>query len=191
MSTARQQIIETTSGLLERQGYHATGLNQIVAESDTPRGSLYYYFPEGKEELAAEAILFKARQMSEYMRRHLAAYGDPVEAIYQAIMGMADHVEGNGCKGGAPIAAVALETAGSSERLRQASGLAYRLLATPLQEKLIAGGYRAERAESLALTINATIEGAVILSRTEQSSHPLRVVAEEIRALLLCATSVG
>ena len=50
MNTTRQQIVEKTSALLERQGYHATGLNQIVAESETPRGSLYYYFPHGKEE---------------------------------------------------------------------------------------------------------------------------------------------
>jgi TetR/AcrR family transcriptional repressor of lmrAB and yxaGH operons len=47
MTTVRQQIIEKTSELLDRQGYHATGLNQIVAESETPRGSLYYYFPAG------------------------------------------------------------------------------------------------------------------------------------------------
>jgi TetR/AcrR family transcriptional regulator, lmrAB and yxaGH operons repressor len=189
MSTTRQHIIETTSNLLERQGFHATGLNQIVTESETPRGSLYYYFPEGKEELAAEAIQFKARQMSEGMRHMLAAYADPVEAIYQAILGMANHVEGGGCKGGAPIAAVALETAGCSERLRQASELAYQALTTPIQEKLIAGGYGAARAASLALMINATIEGAVILSRTQQSSTPLRIVAGEIRTLLLCAAS--
>jgi TetR/AcrR family transcriptional repressor of lmrAB and yxaGH operons len=189
MSTTRQQIIETTSALLERQGFHATGLNQIVAESETPRGSLYYYFPEGKEELAAEALQFKAQQMSEWMRHLLAASDDPAEAIYQAIVGMANHLEGGGCKGGAPIAAVALETAGCSERLRQASELAYQALTAPIQEKLLAGGFSAERATALALTVNATIEGAVILSRTQKSSAPLRIVAGEIRTLLLCAAS--
>lgn len=32
-STAREQIVEATCDLLEAQGYHATSLNQVVAES--------------------------------------------------------------------------------------------------------------------------------------------------------------
>ncbi|RIK29802.1 MAG: TetR/AcrR family transcriptional regulator [Chloroflexi bacterium] len=190
MTSTRQQIIEKTSQLLERQGYHATGLNQIVAESETPRGSLYYYFPQGKEELAAEAVEFKARQMSEYMRRLLATHADPVEAIYWALLNFADHMDRGGCRGGAPIASVALETAGSSERLRESCHLAYGFLVAPVQEKLVAAGYPMERAEALALTISAALEGGMILSRTEQSSRPLRIIAEEIRTMLLCTTSV-
>ena len=41
MSSTRDQIIEKTCELLEAQGYHATGLNQILAESGAPKGSLY------------------------------------------------------------------------------------------------------------------------------------------------------
>lgn len=56
MNTTRDQIIETTCELLEAYGYHATGLNQILTKSGTPKGSLYYYFPEGKEELTSETL---------------------------------------------------------------------------------------------------------------------------------------
>ena len=100
MTTTRQQIIEKTSELLDRQGYHATGLNQIVAESETPRGSLYYYFPAGKEELAAEAIGYKAHQMSEHERRSLATIGPAIEAIYQFVVSLADHAESQQCAAG-------------------------------------------------------------------------------------------
>ena len=187
MSPTRQQIIEKTSELLEHQGYHGTGLNQIVAESETPRGSLYYYFPGGKEELAAEAMEYRAGQMSDYVRHQLALYRDPVEAIYRTLLGFAEQSEGHGCTGGAPIAAVALETAASSERLRRSCELAYHLLTGPFQEELIAGGYLTARAASLALTIEAALEGAMILSRTQKSAAPLRTVAEEIRTLLIAA----
>lgn len=184
MSTTRQQIIKTTSDLLERQGYYATGLNQIVAESETPRGSLYYYFPAGKEELAAEAIWYKAHQMSEHVRQSLAKHPEVGEAIYQFMLEMADHSEQEHCAAGAPIAAVALETAANNERLQQACQSAYKLLQKPFVEKLLAGGFSAERAQSLAVTISAAVEGAVILSRVEQTSQPMRLVAEEIKRLL-------
>ncbi len=71
MST-RDHIIDTTSQLLEQQGYFATGLNQIVQESGAPKGSLYYYFPEGKEELTAEAIERSAAKFSGIIRTELA-----------------------------------------------------------------------------------------------------------------------
>ena len=141
MTTARQQIIEKTSELLDRQGYHATGLNQIVAASETPRGSLYYYFPAGKEELAAEAIWYKAHQMSEHERRSLATISPAIEAIYQFVVSLADHAESQQCAAGAPIAAVALETSAASERLREACQAAYKLLQDPFEEKLLRGWF--------------------------------------------------
>jgi TetR/AcrR family transcriptional repressor of lmrAB and yxaGH operons len=189
MSSTRQQIIEKTSELLERQGYHATGLNQIVAESDTPRGSLYYYFPEGKEELAAEAIEYKAQQMSKHLGNHLIAYDDPVEAIYHFLINVADRIESLNCCGGSPMAAVALETSNHSERLRQACAGGYERMQKFFEDKLLAGGFPLARAHTLAVTILAALEGGVILSRAEQNAQPLRLVAEEMKHLLLCASS--
>ena len=191
MTTVRQQIIEKTSELLDRQGYHATGLNQIVAESETPRGSLYYYFPAGKEELAAEAIGDKARKVSEHMRQSLATDDCAIEAIYRFVLSLADHAESEQCAAGAPIAAVALETATTSERLQQACQAAYRLQQLPFEERLLADGFAPERAYALAVTIIAALEGGFILSRTEHTSQPLRIIAEEIRRLLLCAQNVA
>jgi AcrR family transcriptional regulator len=57
MTSARDQIISKTCELFENQGYHATGINQIVKESGAPKGSIYYYFPDGKEEIALEAVI--------------------------------------------------------------------------------------------------------------------------------------
>ena len=58
MTSTHDQIILVTCTLLEKQGYPATGLNEIVKESGAPKGSLYYYFPDGKEQIVSEAVLF-------------------------------------------------------------------------------------------------------------------------------------
>ncbi len=64
----RSQILITMARLIEKQGYHATGLNEIIRESGTPKGSLYYYFPDGKEQIGAEAILESGKVISTRLR---------------------------------------------------------------------------------------------------------------------------
>ena len=180
----RQKIVTTTSRLLERQGYHATGLNQIVKESGTPRGSLYYYFPEGKEALATEAVTQRMNAMADYSRRFLNKIVDPIEAIHAMIIDISQNMAQQNCGTGAPIAAVALETSNTSERIRKACADGYQGLQDVLAAKLVMGGFSAERATSLAITINAAIEGAMILSRTKQDVTILVNVANDMKTLL-------
>lgn len=184
MAPARDQLIETTCSLLEAQGYHGTGLNQILRESGAPRGSLYYYFPEGKEELAAEAITRIGAQMAGHVRNELLGSADVGVALERFVLRIADHIEGAGfCKGG-PLTAVAMETATSSERLNQACRSAFAALEAAFAEGLSTGSLTPERAAALAPVIVAAIEGGIILSRTYHCGGPLRRVAAELPRLL-------
>lgn len=184
MGSARDQLIETTCELLEQQGYHATGLNQIVSESGTPKGSLYYYFPEGKEELTEEAIRRAGRIVAERIERGLAGGEDAPDAIRSFVQKIAYHVETSGFRAGGPLMIVAMETVTSSERLNLACREAYSQVQGAFREKLLAHGYPQARAEQLAQFITASIEGGTILSRTSHSGEPLRNVAELLWHLL-------
>ncbi|MEM7131591.1 MAG: TetR/AcrR family transcriptional regulator [Chloroflexota bacterium] len=180
----RQRILETTANLLERQGYHATGLNEIVKESDTPRGSLYYYFPSGKEEIAEEAVRQRMSQMADYSRHFLSQIDDPIEAIVEMIMHMAKQMEQDNCCSGAPIASVALEASNTSPRIRKACEEGYQALQDVMAAKLVLGGFSSERADALSTTINVAIEGGTILSRTKQDPQVLVTVAKNMKLLL-------
>lgn len=183
MST-RDDILETTCTLLEAQGYHATGLNQILAESGTPKGSLYYYFPQGKEELAAEAVKRAAQIVAQRIRDGLSGIDDPAEAIPVFVNTIAHYVEASGFSAGGPLTMVALETVNSSERLNGVCREAYQLLQKAFQEKLVMGGYTEDRAAQLAMFLVAAIEGGILLSRTNHSGDALRQVAEELGRFL-------
>ena len=126
MTAKRDEIIATTCELLEVQGYHATGLNRILQESGAPKGSLYHYFPEGKEELAAEAIARSGAGIAGHIERALLESDDPAEAVTGFIRALAGHVAASGYRQGGPITAVALEAASTSERLRLACRDQYR-----------------------------------------------------------------
>ncbi|MCS6826024.1 MAG: TetR/AcrR family transcriptional regulator [Caldilinea sp.] len=180
----RQQLVETTSRLLERQGYHGTGLNQIVRESGAPRGSLYYYFPEGKEALVAAALAEQGDRMRRFTSTILSEIEDAVEAVDRVVERLIEFFSVSEHCGGAPLAAVALETSASSERLRTTCADAYQGLIDVFAQKLTQAGYPLQQAQVLATTIVAGIEGAVILSRTQQSTLPMEQVRAALHTLL-------
>lgn len=188
MSSTRDHIIDTTSELLEAQGYHATGLNQILAESKAPKGSLYYYFPQGKEELCAEAIDRTGKHFAHHISEGLNREEDISEAVRQFVRVIAHGVEVSGFRAGGPLTMVAMETVTSSERLNRACREAYQRLQDAFQEKLLASGYTTSRARQLATFITSAIEGGIILSRTNHNGDPLRVVADELAQFLRFAS---
>jgi TetR/AcrR family transcriptional repressor of lmrAB and yxaGH operons len=184
MRDTREHIIQTTSQLLEKQGYHGTGLNEIIRESGTPKGSLYHYFPEGKEQITAEAVLQSGRVVSERIRSGLAASSSAAEAIYEFILLIAENVEGSGFAAGSPLTAVAMETATESERINLACRQAYEMLQTAFRDKLLETGFSKAEAEELGIFIVAAVEGGIILSRSAHTADPLRLVARQLKTLL-------
>src|SRR3977135_2427127 len=53
---SRARMIKAAFDLFRKRGYHATAFSDVVQESGAPRGSIYFHFPGGKQELAREAI---------------------------------------------------------------------------------------------------------------------------------------
>lgn len=186
MSPTRDQILHTTASLLEKQGCHATGLNEIIRESSTPKGSLYYYFPDGKEQLVSEAVLQAGRAVAERIRTYLAGETPPSQAIHDFILRIADNMEASGFAAGSPLSAVAMETATTSPRINAACQAAFDTMIAAFEDKLLASGLEAQHASDLAHFITATIEGGVMLSRTMHSTEPLRVVARQLSTALTC-----
>ncbi|MFV8828535.1 TetR/AcrR family transcriptional regulator [Alkalihalobacterium sp. APHAB7] len=182
--SSKEKIIETASRLFQTQGYHATGLNQITKESGSPKGSLYYYFPEGKEQLASVAVERTAELVSNRIKEGLKKSKDPAEAIQNFINDLADAFENRESQQGLPVAAVALETAHSSEVIRLSCQKAYETWHQVFAEKLLDSGFEKEKALELGLVINAMIEGAFINVFTKKDSEPLRQIARYIPLLL-------
>ncbi|HPH96130.1 MAG TPA: helix-turn-helix domain-containing protein [Anaerolineaceae bacterium] len=171
MNLAKQQILEAAARLFEKQGYHATGLNEIIRESGAPKGSLYYYFPEGKEQIGAETALWSAGQMAGRIRTGLAQSDDPAEAVRLLGLGTAEAIENAKFSAGGPLMMLAAESAVSSERLNAACREAYGLMQAAFSEKFSGN-------EPLARFVLAVLEGAILLSRVNHSADAVRQAAQ-------------
>lgn len=188
MTTTRDQIIQKTCELIELQGYHATGLSQILKESRSPKGSLYYYFPDGKESLVTAAVQHVGGIVLRRMQTILTEQEQAAEAIHALIVNIAYNVEHSGFRAGGPITTVAMEAAATSDSLRQACDAIYAEWIQLVTDRLITAGLNRERAARLADLTIAGVEGGIILSRTARSQRPLLSVAEEVRNLIRIAT---
>lgn len=181
---SRARFVEATAELLRRQGYHATGLKQIVAHSGAPRGSLYFHFPEGKEQLAEAALQHSGEQMREDLRGLIEGAVDPPAAIEAVAEALADRLEASEFLDGCPVATVALEAAAQSPRLRDACSGSYSQWQSLVEERLLGWGLEGARARALANLVLCTIEGALLLSRAHGSTAPLRSAGAQLAELL-------
>jgi AcrR family transcriptional regulator len=120
MSNTRERIVDASAELLRRQGYAATGVKQIVTAAQAPFGSIYHFFPGGKEQLGAEAI----RRSGSLYELLIPAVFDPapdlVVAVRAFFAGAAEHLWETGYADACPIATVALEVSSTSEPMREA-----------------------------------------------------------------------
>lgn len=62
-ASTRDRLITSAARLFRQNGYHGTGLAQVLAESHAPKGSLYHHFPDGKSDLAMAAASWVSEGM--------------------------------------------------------------------------------------------------------------------------------
>lgn len=184
MRPTRERIVQTAALLFRERGYAATGLNRIVDESGGPRGSIYHYFPGGKQELAAEAVAYGGRWMSDVIEKALARSRTAGEAVESIARSMARNLERSRFRHGCPIATTALEEAAESDLIHRAVQTSFRAWQDRLATRLVDDGYEANEADELALFAVASLEGALVVARGLRDAGPVLVAGTRLKELV-------
>ena len=182
----RKHMIETTAALVHRRGFYGTSLSEILLESGAPRGSLYYHFPGGKEELVLEATRQGVADVTQLLKEVLTGSPDPAEGVRAFVEAAAQVLRDSGYVFGCPVAPIVLDSPESSalaEVCQEALGEWQQVLV----EGLGSVGIERERAESLATMIVCGLEGGLILARARRDTAPLDAVAEELASMVRSA----
>ena len=180
----RERLIRTTGRLLRQQGYAATGLNQVVAEAEAPKGSMYFHFPGGKEELAAAAIDRFAQRVSDVTTRVLAETDSVAEAFSRFVDAYVERLERTAFRDGCAVATVSVESPPDLDELAAATGRALRMWTSDFTAALVAEGHPHDHAHRLATLAVATLEGAIVMAKGERSAEPLVAAREALLPLL-------
>ena len=168
--------------LFDRQGFHGTGLAQVIADSGAPRGSFYFHFPGGKEQLAHEAIAVARDEVIAVM--DAAGRDDPAAILRGTAAALAAWLERSAFAEGCAVASITLDVAADREHLRIDCRDAFRAWHEHLAEALRAAGTPGADAADQAWTCVAALEGAVVLSRAERSAEPVRAVGRTLERVV-------
>ncbi|MCD0450501.1 TetR/AcrR family transcriptional regulator [Actinocorallia sp. API 0066] len=178
----RERMIGVAAEAIEEMGPAATGINEVLRRAGAPRGSLYFHFPGGKDELVAEAVRFGAGRITELAVTAADEGGSAADVIGRLIKALADRQEESGFTKGCPVAGTALDAPAGSELAGLCAEI-YDGWEATLRGLITAEG----RPEALAGQILALVEGALLLSRVRATRAPLDAATVTVRTLLEAA----
>ncbi|MEV0584852.1 TetR/AcrR family transcriptional regulator [Nonomuraea sp. NPDC050310] len=180
----RERIVSAASLLMQRQGYEGTGIKQVAQEAKATLGSVYHFFPGGKQALGVAAVKHADQEFAAMLSASLSGEADPAKAVAVCARALADHLRDSGWMDGCPISATALETTGRAPEIEQAVAAAFQhwrdLVAGTLREAGFAEGV----AHDLAITVINTLEGAELTAQVFRSETPLLVAGEHLARLI-------
>jgi TetR/AcrR family transcriptional regulator, lmrAB and yxaGH operons repressor len=189
VTDSKGRTLTAAAKLFAQRGYHGTALQDILEAGGAPRGSLYFHFPNGKEEIGEAAMASGAKAVREFIA-HAAETSDNMQTfLTQVARGMGANLEGSGYWEGCPIATMALETAAQSDVLGKAARDAFQSWELEIKRGLVRFGMRAADADRAATAILSQLEGALLLARTYRSLEPMRRAEKAV--LLLAGSKVS
>jgi len=180
---SRTALLENAAALFRRQGYAATGLNQILQEAGVKPGSLYHHFPQGKQQLAAAVVDTAGSGIEQLLRRFLATDRTVADIVDRWIDLMAAGLAADH-RDGCPIEPIATESVNASQQVRSASARVFQGWCAAIGERLRSDGWSSDDAERVALAVISLIEGALILSRVAGDAAALNAAKPAARRLL-------
>ncbi|MER6138956.1 TetR/AcrR family transcriptional regulator [Streptomyces sparsogenes] len=183
-TSTRDRIVVAAARLLQRQGYVGTGIKQIAREAQATLGSVYHFFPGGKEAVAVAAIAHSDREFATLLGEALDSAEDPAEAIEACARRLATELRESGWIDGCPVTAAALETLGTDSEIQRACADALRGWERLVVDKLLRCGFPAQDARELATTIVGALEGAEVTAQVVRSEEPLLAAGRQLARLV-------
>ncbi|MFG2329797.1 TetR/AcrR family transcriptional regulator [Streptomyces sp. NPDC048604] len=183
-TSTRDRIVVAAAGLIQRQGYVGTGIKQIAKEAKATLGSVYHFFPGGKEALAVAAMEHGREEFAAVLRTALDSEDDPAAAVEACARLLAKELRASEWTEGCPITAAALETLGSDNPIQRACAAALHDWQTLVADRLLRSGLPAADARDLAATVISTLEGAEVTAQVTRDEAPLLLAGRHLARLV-------
>lgn len=168
----REKLIEAAITLMRRSGLSGAGINEIVRESGAPKGSVYYFFPKGKQQIVKEGLAQYSERVVAFIDSTLSSERKPGEKVKALFNAFAERIELGEFRHSCPVGTVCLDLDLELEGLRFVVATAFDQYVKAIEAHFSFQNRR--RAKSFAGLLLTAIEGAYIRGRADRSSKPFR-----------------
>lgn len=181
MGTTRAKMLSSAVEVLRERGAAGVTIDEVLARSGAPRGSVYHHFPDGRMQLVAEALQLAGERITALIDDAVPQGGIP---LLRRFVSFWEHtLTSSDFSAGCPVAAAAMGSADDALALTAVAGEIFTQWRDALTRAFVADGFGVADATSLAVTAIAALEGAVVLCRATRTLDPLRDVAGQIEFL--------
>jgi TetR/AcrR family transcriptional regulator, lmrAB and yxaGH operons repressor len=181
-SDSKERMIAAARRLFREHGYLGTALSDVVTESAAPRGSMYFHFPGGKEELAGEVTLLHVGDHIAHINRAAAATSTAGQLIEAFIGRIRDELIASNYREGCAMAPIVVESLPASDQLNDATRRGFEDMIATLAARLAEKNVPHSRATQLATLAWTSMEGALILARVLRSPEPFDLAISQLAA---------
>jgi TetR/AcrR family transcriptional regulator, lmrAB and yxaGH operons repressor len=180
--SSRDRMIEAAIDLMRGYGLSGVGINDVVRESGSPRGSVYHFFPEGKAQIASEALAVQGGRIAAFMEAALATKRAEPQKLAALFEAFARRVEEGEFQRSCAVGAVTLDLLPDDAALRMVIAGIFEAWRGVIARHFPMNGPR--QAQSFAGLVLTAIEGAHIRARAERSGAPFREAGQWLARLV-------
>ena len=180
--STRTRMLTSAAQVLRERGAAGVTIDEVLARSGAPRGSVYHHFPEGRTQILTEALRFAGDSTTAIIAEAADRGGIPL--VRKFVEFWERTLAGSDFTAGCAVVAAAIGCSGEEPALTAVAGEIFGRWRSALTDAFVADGFDNADAGSLAVTCIASLEGAVVLCRSTRSVDPLHHVAQQLEFLI-------
>ncbi|MGH3524386.1 MAG: TetR/AcrR family transcriptional regulator [Mycobacterium sp.] len=178
----RTNMLISAAEVMRERGAAGVTIDEVLTRSGAPRGSVYYHFPDGRNQILTEALQYAGDLITADI--DAAAGRGAMVLLRQFVEFWERLLADSDFNAGCPVVAAAIGSATDEVRLTAEAGQIFERWRTALTRAIVADGLPESDADSLAVMSIAALEGAVVLCRSTRSTDPMRKVHEQLEFLI-------
>jgi AcrR family transcriptional regulator len=180
--STRTKMLVSAAEVLRERGAAGVTIDEVLARSGAPRGSVYHHFPEGRSQILREALDFAGYEISasldEAAKESTATLLRRFVELWENALLTSDYTAG------CPVLAAAVGSGEDEHQLTTVAGEIFSRWRDAAKQSYLRDGFETADASGLADITLSALEGAVVLCRSVRSLQPLHDVAAQLEFLI-------
>ena len=180
----KELILQEASALFAEKGYYGLGLTELLNRCKIPKGSFYYYFPDGKIQLIQEVLEYSYRKMEYGITHKMLICPTALASFERMVDGLADGFEYKRSFASLLMSMIAIESVYLDERVQATCKRIYDQWQKLYVDFLMQYGFDAQQSAVKAQAIFAMVHGSLISSWIKRSPEDLLMVKKALPLIL-------